>query len=118
MRAKTQSVKNRLSGYEVQAVPETRSGRRSASRISGVPNSGQSQLVVAANSGDHPLLLKFLTQLQVVRHSEFQQTADCPTYEPSQRLLIRNRGDIIGHIRIVPRELRFGASTVFVLPPY
>ena len=112
MRAKTQSVTNRLPGYEVQAVPQTRSAHRSVSGIAGAKNASSSQMVVAANSGDHPLLLKFLTQLQVVRQSEFQQTADCPSYEPSQRLIIRNRGEIIGHIRIVPRELRFGVSTI------
>ena len=126
MRAKTRNVTNRLSGYEVQAVPNTRSAHRSTSRITGVPNTTPAQLVVPANSGDHPLILKFLRQLQVVHLSEFQQTLDCPTYEPNQRLIIRNRGEIIGHIRIIPRDLRFGASTitsyhlteVSVLPEY
>ncbi|MCA9214796.1 MAG: GNAT family N-acetyltransferase [Planctomycetales bacterium] len=114
MRAKTQSV-NRLAGYEIPSVasPNIRSSSRVRDRISnGIANSNPSQTAVAANSGDHPLLLKFLTQQQVVHIAEFQQTLDSPGYEPSNRFLVRNRGEIVAHIRVIPRELRFGRSTL------
>jgi hypothetical protein len=113
MRAKIQSGANRLSEYNLPLVSTNRSARRPENRIAGGIGSSQpSTMVLPANTGDHPLVLKFLKQSQAVDESEFLQTLDCPNYEPQHRLLIRSAGEIIAHVRIIPRELRFGKSAI------
>jgi predicted acetyltransferase len=43
---------------------------------------------------------------------EFQAQLDEPSYEPTDRLLIKRRGCIIAHIRTINREMRFGSQTL------
>jgi len=57
--------------------------------------------IVAANAGDHPLILQLLVQARQRSLAEdFQSHLDAPTYQPSDRLLLRRNGQIIGHIQL------------------
>lgn len=66
-------------------------------------------LVQPAMVGDQHGIFEFLTS---VFHShtatQFQNQLDDPFYEPSDRQLLHHQGRIAGHVRVVPREIRFG----------
>ncbi|MGM0485705.1 MAG: GNAT family N-acetyltransferase, partial [Planctomycetota bacterium] len=65
--------------------------------------------VVNASPGDHPLIHQFL--VSVFRRpspAEFQAQLEEPSYEPRDRLLIRDEGRIAGHVRLINRDMRFG----------
>ena len=65
--------------------------------------------VVHATAGDHPLIHQLLVSLfHRPSATEFQAQLDDPTYEPSDRLLIKNGSQIIAHLRVLDREMRFG----------
>ena len=62
-----------------------------------------------ATAGDHPLIHQFLLgATQKPSAAEFQAQVDDPTYEPSDRLLIKAGRQIVAHLRLVRREMRFG----------
>jgi predicted acetyltransferase len=44
--------------------------------------------------------------------TEFQAQLDDPFYEPSDRLLCRANESLVGHVRLVKREMRFGLVTL------
>jgi hypothetical protein len=65
--------------------------------------------VYADHHAIHQLLLQVLQRPTV---KEFQSQLDQPGYEPGQRLLIRNDGRLVAHLRIIPRRLHFGGLIV------
>jgi len=69
--------------------------------------------LAAATAGDHLAIHRFL--LDIFRQpspGEFQAQQDEPSYEPSDRLLIKRRDSIVAHIRTINREMRFGSLTL------
>ncbi len=65
--------------------------------------------VVSATPGDHPMIYQFLLS---VFHKptpvEFQAQLEEPSYEPADRLIIKNGSHIIAHLRLLNREMQFG----------
>jgi len=89
--------------------------------------SGQEFRVVAARSGDHHTIHGLLVSL--LHHPsaiEFQAQQEDPFYEPTDRLLVKRGDQIVAHVRLVHREMRFGQLVVpisilsdfVVLPEY
>jgi predicted N-acetyltransferase YhbS len=65
--------------------------------------------VVRAGPGDHPAIHCFLVSVfQRPSTVEFHAQLEDPRYEPADRLLIKQGPQIVGHLRLLPRELRFG----------
>lgn len=69
--------------------------------------------VVPGTAGDHPAVQLFLsTVFPASSGAEFQSQLDEPHYEPRDRLLIKHCQNVAAHVRLVHRELRFGASVL------
>jgi predicted N-acetyltransferase YhbS len=70
--------------------------------------------VIRGTAGDHPHVSQFLT---AVSHrpsaAEFQAQIDAPFYHPQDRLLVKRAGEVIAHVRLTRRELRFGSQSIF-----
>jgi predicted acetyltransferase len=65
--------------------------------------------VIAAAAVDHVAIHRFLVNVaQAPSSTEFQAQLEDPSYEPSDRLLIKHGGQIVSHLRMSHRELRFG----------
>ena len=59
-------------------------------------------------AGDHLLIYALLQSLmQSSSESEFQWNLDRPDYEPTQRLLLWRGDDLVGHIRLARRMIRW-----------
>jgi len=57
--------------------------------------------ILVGCSGDHPLVLKLLGQaLQCPLSEDFQSRLDEPAYEPSDRVLIYRKDQLVGHVRV------------------
>lgn len=57
--------------------------------------------IVAANTGDNPLVLNLLVQAnQTPLAEDFQSRLDEPLYSPSDRLLLRRHEQVIGHVQV------------------
>jgi GNAT superfamily N-acetyltransferase len=66
-------------------------------------------LVQPALVGDQHGIFEFLTSVfHAPTATQFQNQLDDPFYEPSDRQLLHHQGKIAGHVRVVPREIRFG----------
>lgn len=64
-------------------------------------------------AGDHPEIYRFLVSVfQAPTESEFQLGLEEPTYEPGDRILIRDPLGIAGHLLMSFREMRLGEQTV------
>ena len=83
--------------------------------------------VTAASASDHAAIHHFLVDVfQQPSAAEFQAQLEEPSYEPTDRLLIKRPGQIIAHVRTVHRQMRFGAvvlpygylADLAVLAPY
>ncbi|MHB8957126.1 MAG: GNAT family N-acetyltransferase [Pirellulaceae bacterium] len=69
--------------------------------------------VLPATTGDQAAIYQFLTSvLQKPSAGEYQAQLEDPTYEPSDRLLIKSGRTIIAHLRLMHREMRFGRMTL------
>ena len=44
--------------------------------------------------------------------SNFQSQLDEPTYEPSDRLLVKHGDRVAAHLRLIGRDMQFGAATL------
>ena len=67
----------------------------------------------SANSGDHPLILLFLKSAENrTNEVEFEHVLDHPNYVPNDRLLVRHNNEIVGHVRLDRRKLRFGKTSI------
>ncbi len=70
--------------------------------------------LVPAGAGDHPSIQRFLLNVfHGPSASEFQAQRDEPTYEPTDRLLIKRGPQMIGHVMLTQRQMHFGP---WVLP--
>lgn len=57
--------------------------------------------IVAGNAGDHPLVLQLLVQThQAPLAEDFQSRLDEPSYEPSDRLLVKRENKLVGHVQV------------------
>ena len=83
--------------------------------------------VLPASAGDHPMIHQFLVSVfHKPSPAEFQAQLEEPSYEPSHRLLIENGNQIVAHLRLLHREMRFGklvlpagiVTDVATLPEY
>jgi predicted acetyltransferase len=64
---------------------------------------------VSASAGDHQLIHQFLVSVfHRPSATEFQAQLEHPTYEPADRLVIKDGGELVAHLRLQHRELRFG----------
>jgi predicted acetyltransferase len=69
--------------------------------------------VAAGTAGDHPAVHQFLLSVfHEPSGTELQSQLDEPTYEPSDRLLVKHGERVAAHLRLIRREMRFGASTL------
>ena len=69
--------------------------------------------VIQASVGDHPAIHSFLTSIfRGPSTTEFQAQLENPTYEPIDRLLIKDGDRIVAHLRMASREMRFGTLTL------
>ena len=69
--------------------------------------------VVAGTAGDHPAVQQFLgSVLPELSAVDFQSQLDEPTYEPSDRLLVKHGQRVAAHLRLTARDMRFGAATL------
>ncbi len=87
----------------------------------------QSLRVVPARAGDHHLIHELLVS---VSHqpsaAEFHAQLDDPYYEPCDRLLVKQREQVLAHVRMTHRSMHFGNmvlpvsvfSDLVVLPEY
>jgi predicted acetyltransferase len=64
--------------------------------------------IVAGNAGDHGRVLSFLSRhYQTVLSDDFQSRLDEPSYVTSDRMLLVQRGDMLGHAQITRQSLWF-----------
>ncbi len=69
--------------------------------------------VVAGMAGDHPAIQQFLgSTLPELSGADFQSQLDEPTYEPSDRWLVKHGDRVAAHLRLTAREMRFGAAAL------
>jgi predicted acetyltransferase len=69
--------------------------------------------VAPARAGDQAEILQLLTGLpSPPTKSEFHAAVDHPDHDSANRLVARLAGRIVGHVEIVPRNVRIGAATV------
>lgn len=69
--------------------------------------------VESAVAADHFAIHRFLlTDFQRPAVAEFQTQLEDPFYEPSTRLIIKDGADIVAHLRMIHREIRFGSTVL------
>ncbi|MHB8971114.1 MAG: GNAT family N-acetyltransferase [Pirellulaceae bacterium] len=69
--------------------------------------------VVAATPGDQAAIYQFLVSVfHKPSAAEYQSQLEDPTYEPSDRLLIKSGRTVVAHLRLLHREMRFGRLTL------
>ncbi len=67
--------------------------------------------LATAVESDYPAILQLLRAvLHQPSTGAFQSINDAPQYEPSDRLIIRRRGDLIAHLQLTQRMLNFGTT--------
>ncbi len=65
--------------------------------------------MVSASAGDHALIHPFLVSVfHGPSTAEFQHQLEEPAYEPMHRLVVKDGSQIVAHLRIMYREMRFG----------
>ncbi len=81
-----------------------------ARSIAPLPDSDGGIPLSLATAGDHLAVHHFLRNVfQAPSSREFQTQQDEPTYEPRDRLLVKHRDRVVAHLRLIRREMRFGA---------
>lgn len=84
-------------------------------------------LITPATASDHVAIHRFLLSVfQSPTAAEFHAQLEHPQYEPTDRLLVRRGEQIVSHLRMQHRQLRFGplwipacyVSEVATLPEY
>lgn len=69
--------------------------------------------VVPGTSRDHTAVQQFLSSVfPASAGADFAAQLDEPDYEPGSRLLIKRAAQVAGHLRLAPREIRFGNATL------
>ncbi len=91
-----------------------RSGRSATSQSgTAVLPAQQSQdpVVTAARAGDHLAIHKFLLDVfHGPTSAEYTAQLENPFYEPSDRLIVKHRKQLIGHVRIQQQQMHFGTE--------
>lgn len=100
------AARSRPSGKIVAVAPRTSSPvalRRSSTLHF------DSARAICGRAGDHPDVYQLLLAVfQGPSREEFCASQDDPTYEPANRLLVRQGARLVAHLQIVPRLLSFG----------
>lgn len=66
--------------------------------------------LVPARAGDHAAIHHLLlSQFRGPSALEFQAQLDEPLYEPTDRLLVKHREEVVAHLRLTKRMLQFGS---------
>jgi predicted acetyltransferase len=87
----------------------------------------QSARLVTGHAGDHALVYALLrSAYQAPSYQDFITWVDDPTYEPSDRLLVKHDGQLIAHVQLAHRTAWFegvklpvgGLQDLAVLPEY
>jgi GNAT superfamily N-acetyltransferase len=69
--------------------------------------------IEVARPGDHHIACQLLAGVQrAPSATEFQSQLEDPFCEPNDRLLCRLHDSLVGHVRLVKREMRFGSATL------
>jgi len=93
-----------------------RSGRAATSESgTAVVPTQQSQgpVVTAARAGDHLAIHKFLLDVfHGPTSAEFTAQLENPFYEPSNRLIVKHRKQLIGHVRLQQQQMHFGTELI------
>jgi hypothetical protein len=85
---------------------------------------GSGTKIVVANAGDHARVLAMLSQhYQASLADDYQSRLDEPCYEPSDRMLVVHRGELIGHVQVTRQSAWFEQERIpvaavrdFVIP--
>jgi len=57
--------------------------------------------IVSGNTGDHPLIVSLLTRIALApRAEDFQSRNDAPSYLPADRLLVKRKEQLLGHVHL------------------
>jgi len=68
--------------------------------------------VVVANAGDHAGIYRFLVEVfQGPPREAFYASLDDPFYEPSDRLVVKSGHQVVAHLHLTRRVVRFGRSS-------
>ena len=90
------------------AVPAKSSAASNGHAPAAIPFSVAPRLV-SARAGDHAAIHQLLlSQFRGPSAVEFQAQLDEPLYEPTDRLLVKHRDDVVAHLRLTKRVLQFG----------
>ena len=74
-----------------------------------LPSVSAAPRLVPARAGDHAAIHQLLlSQFRGPSALEFQAQLDEPLYEPTDRLLVKHRDDVVAHLRLTKRVLQFG----------
>ncbi|MGI8982716.1 MAG: GNAT family N-acetyltransferase [Pirellulaceae bacterium] len=74
-----------------------------------LPSVSAAPRLVPARAGDHAAIHQLLLrQFRGPSALEFQAQLDEPLYEPTDRLLVKHREDVVAHLRLTKRVLQFG----------
>lgn len=72
-------------------------------------DASDSPRLVIGNAGDHAAIHQFLIAVfQGLRSDGFLATLDDPFYEPSDRVLVKQRHQILAHVHLTRRAIHFG----------
>lgn len=103
------SSTTRKNGSKVQPPPAS-NGHSVAAKFSALPVAPR---LVPAKAGDHAAVHQLLlNQFRGPSVLEFQAQLDEPLYEPTDRLLVKHRDDIVAHLRLTKRLLQFGSQQI------
>ncbi|HIA18051.1 MAG TPA: GNAT family N-acetyltransferase [Planctomycetaceae bacterium] len=93
-----------------------RSGWKSAhpsDTASSSAQQSQTPTVISARAGDHLAIHKFLLDVfHGPSNSEFTAQLENPLYEPSDRLMVKHRKQIIGHVKLQHQQMHFGRQLI------
>lgn len=99
----------RKNGSKVQSMAAT-NGHSIAAKYPALPVAPR---LVPAKAGDHAAVHQLLlNQFRGPSVLEFQAQLDEPLYEPTDRLLVKHREDVVAHLRLTKRLLQFGTLRV------
>ncbi len=60
---------------------------------------------------DHPAIHRFLQAVfQRLTVADFQSQIDAPQYDPADRLVVKDHDEVIAHVHLTPRILKFGGA--------
>jgi predicted N-acetyltransferase YhbS len=89
--------------------PHGAAGSNGHSAAAAYPRLSTAPRLVPARAGDHAAVHQLLlNQFRGPSALEFQAQLDEPLYEPTDRLLVKHRDDVVAHLRLTKRVLQFG----------